>query len=162
MISRFPDQFLPFLKTPFRVGVQLASGGFEGVLLRMPLRRKESRISDNIVTTDMVKASALGMVDAIEGSLVFGNSLTSALCGHFEPEAEDGEEAEGQQEGGLKEASGGGSPRTGISSALAVSSNICLPIGDTSGKQEYSSQTPSRQGVEEEWGLGGYFKHYSL
>lgn len=84
MLSRFPDQTLPFMRLPFRVAGGLASSrGYDGIVIRLPLRAAASAISSSLCNEEMVK-SALKSFDCIlEGSIVFSNSLLSGSCMHY-------------------------------------------------------------------------------
>ena len=72
------------MRLPFRVPGGLATTrGFNGIVVRLPLRTKPSSISSSICSEDMVKSALKSLDYILEGSLVFSNTLTQGSCRHY-------------------------------------------------------------------------------
>lgn len=82
-LDRFPDQFASFLSLPFGFRHQLQrSGRINGVVIRMPLRREISIISDFVASVESIKSN-FGALRAVAcGSLAFADTLMEVRMSH--------------------------------------------------------------------------------
>jgi hypothetical protein len=86
ILHRFPNQFAGFLQLPFRVEESLmsAEGLLRGVIIRMPLRKRSSSLSQYVPVLEDVKAGLREYKNLLRCSLVLGTSLVSGSVAHFE------------------------------------------------------------------------------
>lgn len=83
VLSRFPDQFEPFLSAPFGLRRALADRtGISGMILRLPLREARSEISAQVATEGAVKQALLRLVPVVEAALALGGSLMKVSILH--------------------------------------------------------------------------------
>ncbi len=84
ILQRFPDQFAPFLSPPFGLN---KDNSFDGVLLRLPIRKAVSTVSSYIPDICQIRSSLRNLRCSLQGSLLFSNSITSGSCFHWENES---------------------------------------------------------------------------
>jgi hypothetical protein len=85
IINRFPDQFDSFLSLPFGLQEALAqTGSFRGVLIRMPLRKDASSLSEYLPNLSQIKAGIQGFRTVLRCSLVFGSCLVEGTASHWD------------------------------------------------------------------------------
>lgn len=81
ILQQFPDQFSPFTTLPF--GITPGSlNGFQGTMIRIPLRQKGSIVSQNVANVNDIKFGLRALKQLSECSLLFGSSLTNINCYH--------------------------------------------------------------------------------
>lgn len=86
VLTRFPDQFSSFLSLPFGLQRDLSeSGGFKGIMIRLPLRTVPSNISNNVTQISDIKATLRQFCYTLEGNLLFSRNLLSAYSLHWTP-----------------------------------------------------------------------------
>ena len=83
VLSRFPDQFEPFLSAPFGLRRALTDRtGISGMILRLPLREARSDISSQVATEGAVRQALQRLVPVAEAALALGGSLMKVSILH--------------------------------------------------------------------------------
>ena len=83
VLYRFPDQFAPFLSAPFSLEAVLkGKGTFPGLLIRMPLRRSPSAVSDVVASVDDVKEALRLHRAQMQSALLFASNLAGGSVQH--------------------------------------------------------------------------------
>ena len=84
ILQRFPDQFAPFLSQPFGFN---KDSSFDGVILRLPIRRVASPLSSHVPDLCQIRSALRNLRDLLQGSLLFSTSITSGGCFHWANES---------------------------------------------------------------------------
>lgn len=90
VISKFPDQFQPFLSFKSSLSSFLSKKqSYPGFLLRMPLRSQVSSLSSNISLRYSFVHMFRSIVPRVKGSIVFGESILECTASHRSIETND-------------------------------------------------------------------------
>eukprot|EP01038_Epipyxis_sp_PR26KG_P006758 gene6758-9260_t len=84
VMTRFPDQFAPFLSLPTLSNTLENMNELQGIAIRMPFRKNQSIISNGLPSTSIIQKVFGSLKSCLSGSLVFARWLQNISLQHWD------------------------------------------------------------------------------